>query len=59
MLAGFSQEVTSGLVGLDQTNLSRLELGKQALTLRDAHRFSEHYRVPYDHLVMDLSPLDC
>lgn len=56
--AGLTQEVASGLVGMDQTNLSRLELGKQALTLKDAHKLSELYRVPYDHLVMLKSPLD-
>lgn len=56
--AGLTQEVASGLVGMDQTNLSRLELGKQALTLKDAHRLSQLYRVPYDQLVMDRSPLD-
>ena len=57
-LAELTQEVASGLVGMDQTNLSRLELGKQALTLKDAYRFAELYRVPYDHLVMSQSPLD-
>jgi DNA-binding XRE family transcriptional regulator len=56
--AGLTQEVASGLVGMDQTNLSRLELGKQALTLKDAYRLAELYRVPYDHLVMLSSPLD-
>lgn len=56
--ANLTQEIASGLVGMDQTNLSRLELGKQALTLKDAHALSELYRIPYDHLVMDLSPLD-
>ena len=56
--AGLTQEVASGLVGMDQTNLSRLELGKQAISLKDAHKLSELYRVPYDHLVMHQSPLD-
>lgn len=57
-MAGLTQEVASGLVGMDQTNLSRLELGKQTLTIKDAHKLSELYRVPYDHLVMLKSPLD-
>ena len=56
--AGLSQEVAAGLVGMDQTNLSRLELGKQGITLLDAFKLSELYRVPYDHLVMATSPLD-
>ena len=57
-MADLTQEVASGLVAMDQTNLSRLELGKQALTLKDAYRLAELYRVPYDHLVMLNSPLD-
>jgi Predicted transcriptional regulators len=56
--AGLTQEVASGLLGMDQTNLSRLELGKQGITLKDAYRFSDLYKVPFDHLVMAESPLD-
>lgn len=56
--AGLTQEVASGLLGMDQTNLSRLELGKQGLSLKDAHRLAELYKVPYDDLVIERSPLD-
>ncbi|MNY24857.1 Helix-turn-helix domain protein [compost metagenome] len=56
--AGLTQEVASGLLGMDQTNLSRLELGKQGITLKDAYRMAALYKVPFDHLVMNDSPLD-
>ncbi|MBO9542722.1 helix-turn-helix transcriptional regulator [bacterium] len=56
--AGLTQEVASGLLGMDQTNLSRLELGKQGITLKDAARLADLYRVPYDALVMGHSDFD-
>ena len=56
--AGMTQEVASGLLGMAQPNLSRIEQGKQGITLRDAQRFADLYRVGYDDLVTERSPLD-
>lgn len=57
-LARLTQEVASGLLAMGQANLSRLETGRQAITLKDLKRFSEEYHVPFEHLVSDHSPLD-
>ena len=56
--AGLSQVIASELLGITQPNLSRIELGMQAISLRNVVDMAKLYRVPIEHIVSNHSPLD-